>query len=612
LGIPFSLGGEHGSRHDWILTFAWGAHYNISFVEAWIESTLRARYDKHILRDSIYLRLELAYVQAKIWVAAIRFDKVENPERALTNLKNVGLTPAHLSVILCCIVSLCNRVLGPNGDGAGVDVSFFYDENFRVFDRESLKDLPNEAVEAFFEWEKHELEKTAFSMNGEERLKPMMLQRRHAYETPKGRDWSKLKSTVEEHIKVWADSTMRSSKRNCPDYLEPHGKLCASMQSARQRAQLLTFKDVTNDASEQPFSAAKHLKSKMPTVGLASTLSVVSARSMNIFGLAPAPAKYQTKLAAAPGAKAALALRNIPGGAPVARAIVTTATRNADMSMKTRDEALAAGASGAVARHDVAQALDASAAYLLESHDAALAERTRKYEAGISSREAVLSVVEYNYDPAAEIAGATSTTAANQKLTAQLRLVDAMGWKEDLMAHDSALDLTIGQTKTTTSSVVELKAALLKTLVVISAAARTLGLKEIREPTKKQQCRDLQIEGAEVVSRRTEFVEENAAATAAATAEAAKTADAQVRAKASADATAKAKTAAKAAQNAAKAAAAGAPGDPAPKAPAKRRNANPDGDVPASKRRAPGAIQESARGSRAVRLGRGQKHQHDV
>ncbi len=117
---------------------------------------------------------------------------------------------------------------------------------------------------------------------------------------------------------------------------------------------------------------------------------------MKVFALEPAPAKYakyQTRLAAAPCATAELSLRNIPGGAAVARAIVATATRNADMTTKTRAEDLAASAASTVARFDVGTALKAGVAYTLEAHQTALAERTRKFEAAISSREAVLSVV---------------------------------------------------------------------------------------------------------------------------------------------------------------------------------------------------------------------------
>jgi hypothetical protein len=125
------------------------------------------------------------------------------------------------------------------------------------------------------------------------------------------------------------------------------------------------------------------------------------------------------------------------------------------------------------------------------------------------------------------------------------------------LTDSPALDLTLGQTKTKTSGVKELRAALLTTVCAIANLAQTLKLEVTREPTTKLLCRDLSIPGAEVVARRTTFLAANAAAVAAAEAEAAEIAAAAKAAKddaKAAKATAKAvKDAAKAVKDAAKA-----------------------------------------------------------
>ena len=84
----------------------------------------------------------------------------------------------------------------------------------------------------------------------------------------------------------------------------------------------------------------------------------------------------------------------------------------------------------------------------------------------------------------------------------------------------------------------DVRASLLKTRIDVSAAARTLELEELREPTTKQQRRNLSIQGTAVVARRGTFLDDNAAATTATTAHASEIADARVRTKGSADAAA--------------------------------------------------------------------------
>ena len=62
-----------------------------------------------------------------------------------------------------------------------------------------------------------------------------------------------------------------------------------------------------------------------------------------------------------------------------------------------------------------------------------------------------------------------------------LKLVVACGWEEQLKAHDSLLDLTLGQTSTKDSGVAAKKKALLATLKAVAAAVETIGLEVTEE-----------------------------------------------------------------------------------------------------------------------------------
>jgi hypothetical protein len=210
-----------------------------------------------------------------------------------------------------------------------------------------------------------------------------------------------------------------------------------------------------------------------------------------------------------------------------------------------------------------------------------------------------------------------SAAEAVEHLKAQLGLVEALGWKDRLLKESPALDLTLGQTKTETSGVKELKAALLTTLRAVATLAQALKLEVARKPTKKQLCRELLIPGAEVVARRTTFVEENAAAVAAADAKAAEIAADAKASKAAADAQATevaaaakaSKNAAKATKDAAKAAAKAAAKDAVkaakaqqPAKPKKRRALEPPAPDPpdAARKRAPAL--NATRASVRIRL----------
>ena len=48
-------------------------------------------------------------------------------------------------------------------DGSGVDVMFFYEEDFCVFNSEVLRGLPDQAVEALADWDQQQLKKTTKS-----------------------------------------------------------------------------------------------------------------------------------------------------------------------------------------------------------------------------------------------------------------------------------------------------------------------------------------------------------------------------------------------------------------------------------------------------------------
>jgi hypothetical protein len=145
---------------------------------------------------------------------------------------------------------------------------FFYDESYCVFDRESLKGIPDQAIEALLDWEKHQSEKTTRSIDGAKTIKALEPQRKRLYSTPQQPDWPRMLPHVRDHTAAWALGTLASAKRNCRDYLEPFGKLCRSKQTASTRELLKSFKDLTNDPSEQPFSLVKNLTGKMPTLGL--------------------------------------------------------------------------------------------------------------------------------------------------------------------------------------------------------------------------------------------------------------------------------------------------------------------------------------------------------
>jgi hypothetical protein len=199
----------------------------------------------------------------------------------------------------------------------------------------------------------------------------------------------------------------------------------------------------------------------------------------------------------------------------------------------------------------------ALAANLMEAHDfARLSEKKRKFDNAILAQETVLAEHQYTFNPDALCDGQSDTKAV-ENLKAQLGLVEAMGWKTRLVEQSPALDLTLGQTKTETSSVKEHRAALLTTLRAIVTHARTLELEVIREPTTRQLCRDLSMPGAEVVTRRVAFVDENNVAAAAASAMAAEIANkakaVKDAAKATADALAEKAAAAKVADAAEKA-----------------------------------------------------------
>jgi hypothetical protein len=625
VGDTIPIGGEHGSRHDWIVVFAFGCYYNLPYLETWLESTLLAGYDANILRDSAYIRLSSVYVIAKIYVCAVRYDKIDNPLRALTNLKTVGLSAAEYPAAINRVVEIARCIIGCFEEDAGeyeiwnrlVDV--LYNDEFRAF--KDVEGLPAGAYQALEAWEKAETERTMLSIDGKTKIPALALQRSVLYATPLREDWHLMLEHVLAHTKAWAESTLTSLERNDAQNLEPNGALCQSKQTPTMTA-VLRGLETTNDNSERPFGTAKHLKAKSPTAGLQSLLGRAMARQMKLLKPPPQPRKQKAKNDAVRDApRRLLDVADLPGGAETLRAIVVCATTNAKQG-STRDEMIAAGAGGALAKHDNKAALEAHSANLCESHKVKEADKKRRHNATLLAAAKVLAENRYTANPDALILGAKNDTAAVDLLVCQLRVVAARGWVKELRGASPTLDLTLGQTATKSNGSAAKKELLLTTLRAVAVLVQSLNLDggPAAVASARPRVRALAMVSnlpKEATARRATFVRELSAAAIAEATEAAVLAAAQADARAAAAAAAAAMAAAakQAKQNAAAAAkadkaAAKAVKDPsarptkAAKTTTKQRAA--PADLPPSKRP---AAQGATRGS--SRTARGTKRPRD-
>ena len=132
--------GEHGSRHGWVLSCNSGYFHNMKFMLPFLQESLVVS-DPGILRDSVYARVSEKYVFTNMYVAAVRYNLVEQPMRALINSTEIGLTCADLSKLYDRVMVVMTNLLA----SAGVD--WFYEEDFRVF---SNADWPG-----LGEWDEH-------------------------------------------------------------------------------------------------------------------------------------------------------------------------------------------------------------------------------------------------------------------------------------------------------------------------------------------------------------------------------------------------------------------------------------------------------------------------
>lgn len=497
--------GELGSRHDWILVFAFGCYYNIPLLAGYLEQSLFG--DASIMRDACYVRMSSSYMQAKILVAAVRFDKLDRPFRALVNLDVIKLSPANLSVVFEHILRVMELQLISEEA-----VMMFYDEKYRLF--EGVEGLEEKVSEHLVDWENHELEKTRRSIDGQTSLEAMKLQRASIYGAVSSADWPSMKGIVIEQTRLWAESTLASYRSNCSEYLEPDGELCRSKQTASLRALLLRL-GCTNDNSEQPFAVAKAIKKKAPTMSAQALLGRAAAATMGTFAIQPAPRKYTETKNSSKRKKAddeaeanPLRLDNVLGGEETKRAIVDVAIRRAAKGASV-EQAMALGAGASVSSIHAAADNKAHKKVMCVRRAAVAESKKQRLENLLEQQHTLLQEEVYTYNPS-ELCLDVSPTAAGEMMKKQLKLVASMGWTAVLKSHDPLLDLTLGQTKKSHSGVAELKDALLDTLKAVAAAARTLNLEvsdELQVGTGALH-RKVYMFGDEV-DRRRRFVEES-------------------------------------------------------------------------------------------------------
>jgi hypothetical protein len=281
----FDMGrGELGSRHDWFLTVCFGCFFNLEMIEQYLEDNLYR--GENILRDSTLVRLGCLYVKAKLFVAAVRFDKVEDPLRALIALKSIGLTPADLSVVFQRLYEVAERLLSADE----TTMMFFYSENYSVF--AELEDLEDECA-ALKVWYLAKGEVLKSSLNGNRKFPAVRMAREHLYNARGTDDWGNMVSHVLCATKAWAQSTMKSLERNAGQYL-PGGDLCRSEQSETKRA-LLKKAVTTNDSSERLLGAAKARQTRAPTMLVSTLLAGAQAATMKTLAPQPAEGKYKRK-----------------------------------------------------------------------------------------------------------------------------------------------------------------------------------------------------------------------------------------------------------------------------------------------------------------------------
>jgi hypothetical protein len=171
-----------------------------------------------------------------------------------------------------------------------------------------------------------------------------------------------------------------------------------------------------------------------------------------------------------------LSLLNVPGGDATRRAIVNVTCRQAKKGT-SRGEAITRGAGATLSSLDTKGDERKHAANLRTNyHERAVAEKKRKFILGLDAHAKLHAENEYTADILEVSQGASSDTHAVDILGNQVKLVVDMGWKAPLMKMLPTLDLTLGQTKTNPSGVKEKRMALLKTLLDVAAAAKTLGL----------------------------------------------------------------------------------------------------------------------------------------
>ena len=427
---------------------------------------------------------------------------IENPLRALMNSERIGTSPATLGALFDAVVSVMEIIVECDDDDELLE--YFYDSKLEIFDQALLAD-----------WEAHQLTMKQRTLDKKKVCAlPLILARMR--ETMESDNWDEMKAHVAKQTRLWAKATTISYMRNATDYLAPDGKYSAANQDA-QTTRLLRVLAPSNDGSEWMFALMRSIKASSPTLHTSALIGVTTARLTQMLAAAPPPPKYEHTKFAAKGKVAAtahrtneLALRNLKGGEAAQLAAVVVATRRAPRCT-TLAEALAAGAGASVAQLHSESDVAALKAALYARRISLVNAKQTKVRLAHEGIVAIFAEHEYESDPRALCRWVSSSSKAVELLSAQLKLVLAMGWRCDLFAHDSTLDFTVGQTSSKPVGIEAHKDALLHTLKRISAAVTALELTVQSEPPLPPNIyRDLPSLGDDSARRR-EFREEQAA-----------------------------------------------------------------------------------------------------
>jgi hypothetical protein len=492
--------GELGSRFLWVLEAAFGAHHNfeVGMIE-YLTACLAT--EANVLRDSVYVKSTSVFMMAKLRCAAIMFDKLFKPLRALINSKALDNDPCQMAPILDHVRHVARRLADP-----ACDPAFFLHAEYRVFE-----DMPG-----LDEWEAHELERLERSVggNGVEKSGPgakvkmvrtLVQIRARLYPGNDDADRPAMLRHLTSHFRIWGEGIVKSLERSVPDFLSPSGKYCAARQDPHMTAASKKCGCV-DDPAERAFAVLKHFKKRFPSACADTLCGLVAAHLNGSLSLLPAPMCYESKKrvlkrrAEAAKSDGRLTLDTMPEAEKNA-ALRAALNKAFVLSKKLAREKLVAAYKHQAEKHE-ADVLHKEASAKAKYQEAVAVYANHPW---LATHAALLEKVGALLGKVAALDAGLSP-ATDEVMAGQIRIALAYGWAPALKERDSTLDLRTGQG---CNGVEKLRAALWVTMQKLYAAATAdppLVAPEKPKPPKSIYREVLRL--GEVTKRREVFLKE--------------------------------------------------------------------------------------------------------